>query len=428
MRTKIVLDAATLASIDRKLTETDRSLAGRHTGDDLRRQPVHTVYASAGRYTSSLPGEWGDQALELVQEHGGMIALAGSVAGGPLDEIETLAERVSDKLEREPIEDLRIDFEDGYGTPGDAEEDGDALRAAAELSTAVAEGKAPASFGIRFKSLEQATRRRGLRTLDLFLGALLENTGHLPEGFLVTLPKVSTADQVAAMADVCTALEVGHSLPVGSLRFEVQVETSQVILDAAGTAPVARLVDAADKRLVGLHFGTYDYSAALGIAAESQSLDHPAADHAKHMMQLAVAGTGVDLSDGSTNIVPVGAGEQVRQAWLLHARLVRRSLERGYYQGWDLHPGHLPTRYLSTYAFYRAALPGAAARVRGYLARAEEGGFLDEPATLRALADVLLRGLRCGAVSEQEITGLPVADLLVHARPSAHAHNPTPAR
>lgn len=52
-------------------------------------------------------------------------------------------------------------------------------------------------------------------------------------------------------------------------------------------------------------------------------------------------------------MLPVGSPEQVRAGWVLHSGLVRRALERGYYQGWDLHPAQLPSRFAATYAFYR---------------------------------------------------------------------------
>jgi hypothetical protein len=119
-------------------------------------------------------------------------------------------------------------------------------------------------------------------------------------------------------------------------------------------------------------------------------------------MQVAAAGTGVRLSDGSTNLLPVGTPDQVGAAWQNHLRLVRRSLERGYYQGWDLHPAQLPTRYAATFAFYRDGFPAAAARLRNYVAR-RDSAILDEPATARALADFVLRGLDCGAVSPDEL-------------------------
>jgi hypothetical protein len=129
-------------------------------------------------------------------------------------------------------------------------------------------------------------------------------------------------------------------------------------------------------------------------------MEHPAADHAKAAMQVAAAGTGVFLSDGSTNVMPVG--NQAAEAWRQHARLVRRSLERGFYQGWDLHPAQLPSRFLATYAFYREGLPTAAKRLGAYV-NGGDSGYLDEPATAAALAGFVLRGIECGAVGEDEI-------------------------
>jgi citrate lyase beta subunit len=216
---------------------------------------------------------------------------------------------------------------------------------------------------------------------------------------VVTLPKVTDVAQVRAFLPVLDALEAAHGVP---LALELQVETPQAVLGADGAATVARMVHAAGPRLLGLHHGTYDYSAALGIAAAHQSAAHPAADHAKQVMQLAVAGTGAHAVDGSTNVLPVGRTERVHAAWRLHARLVGRALERGLYQGWDLHPAQLVTRYVATYAFFRGALPVAAARLRAYTDRAD-AGVLDEPATARALAGVLLRGLDCGAVDDDEV-------------------------
>jgi citrate lyase beta subunit len=198
---------------------------------------------------------------------------------------------------------------------------------------------------------------------------------------------------------VLDALEDAHGV---RLDLELQIETPQAVLGPDGGAELARMVHAAGSRLTGLHYGTYDYSAALGIAAAHQSSDHPAADHAKQVMQVAVAGTAARAVDGSTNMLPVGGREQVHAAWRLHAGLVRRALERGFYQGWDLHPAQLVTRYAATYAFFRSALPAAAARLAAYLDRSD-GGMLDEPATARALAGVVLRGLDCGAVDEEEI-------------------------
>ena len=376
-----------LAAVDARLAAADRALADLYPGDAGTRQPIHTVYVPADVVRVDTPATWGAQAIALLDA---------AVPGAD----EEVHRRTRSKLATQPIEDLRVDFEDGYGRRPDAEEDEAALAAGPLLAQLLAAADGPSFAGIRFKSLEAATRRRGLRTLDLVLASLLE-AGPLPEGFVVTLPKVTSVDQVTAMASVCDALEDEHGLPAGRLRFELQVETPQAILGPDGVATVAATVHAARGRCSGLHYGTYDYSAACGIAPGQQSLEHPVADHAKAVMQVAAAGTGVRLSDGSTNVLPVGSSDEVRAALALHARLVRRSLERGYYQGWDLHPGHLVTRYLATYAFYRAGLPAVARRLRDYVGRVE-GGVLDEPATAQALASFVLGGLDCGALDEAE--------------------------
>ncbi len=231
---------------------------------------------------------------------------------------------------------------------------------------------------------------------------------------MVTLPKVTSTEQVVAFCHAAQTIEDEVGLGDGAIRFEVQVETPQTVLGPDGTALVAQIVHTSDGRLSGLHYGTYDYSAYLGIAAGQQSLEHPAADHAKLVMQAAAAGTGVRLSDGSTNVLPVGDGDTVHQAWELHLRLVTRALERGYYQGWDLHPGQLPTRYAATYAFFRAGLPRALERLTAYGEQRQSGAIADEPATARALADYVLRGLDCGAVDADEVGDLEELRRLAH--------------
>lgn len=387
----------TLSAIERRLAGTDALLAESYPGDDGRRQPVHTVYLPADRFTPSTAQEWGAQALAAADAAGGLTEVARLVG---LDD-PALPELVRHKLTEEPIEDLRLDFEDGYGDRGDAAEDADVARSVEAVAAAVREGSAPPFVGIRFKCFEAPVRARGLRTLDLFVSGLAA-TGPLPEGLTITLPKVTTVGQVEAMVDACRALEGALGLDERRLRFEVQVETPQVILGADGTAPVATLLHSADRRVTSLHYGTYDYSASLGIAAQYQSMEHPAADHAKSIMQLAVAGTGVHLSDGSTNILPIGEADHVADAWRLHARLVRRHLERGIYQGWDLHPAQLVTRFLATYAFYRDGFPAAATRLRNYVHRIDSA-ILDEPATARALASFIHRGVTCGAFTAAEV-------------------------
>jgi citrate lyase beta subunit len=362
--------------LDERLAADDAERAARYPGPPAGRQPVHTVYVPADRYTGTTVDEWGAAARAVLQSHGPLPGVGPEVQA-----------RVAAKLDREPVEDLRVDFEDGYGIRPDDEED-----AAARAAATALRARPTAFCGVRIKSLEGPTRHRAVRTLDVFLTEL----GRPPDGFRITLPKVTSVAQVEAMVHLCEALEAAP----GALRFEIQVETPQAVLGADGRALVAPMIHAAAGRCAGLHYGTYDYSAALGIAAGRQSLEHPAADHAKAVMQVAAAGTGVPVCDGSTNVLPVG--DQVRAAWALHARLVRRSLDRGFHQGWDLHPAQLPTRFAATFAFFREGLPAAAGRLRNYLDR-QAGGVLDEPATARALAGYLLRGLHCGAVDPAEV-------------------------
>ncbi|WP_336627994.1 MULTISPECIES: DUF6986 family protein [unclassified Microbacterium] len=388
-----------LADVDARLSGTDTLLATEYPGDDGSRQPVHTLYVPADRYRPELPAAFGQVAAQTVTDFGGAVALAQAVGLGAL--ADELAPLVDAKLQREPIEDLRLDFEDGYGARPDDEEDADAVLAAERVSAAVAAGVAPPFIGIRFKCFEAPTRRRGIRTLDLFLTTLVR-TGGLPDGLVLTLPKVTTVEQVEAMVALCELFEQRLGLPAGRLRFEVQMETPQLIVAADGSVPVATLLHRADGRVSALHYGTYDYSASLQIAAAYQSMEHPAADFAKQVMQVAVAETGVRISDGSTNVIPVGDPEHVIEAWKLHARLVRRSLERGYYQGWDLHAAQLPTRYLATYAFYREGFAAAAKRLDNYL-HGSDATIMDEPATARALARFVVRGLECGALTAEEV-------------------------
>ncbi|GAA2273214.1 MULTISPECIES: DUF6986 family protein [Kitasatospora] len=400
---------AARAAVAALLAPVDAELARRYPGEPGTRQPVHTVYVPADAFAADTVRTWGREALLAFDTHAATPAELAAALGVPADEL--LADvhaRVRAKLEREPIEDLRIDFEDGYGPRPDAEEDAAAVRAARLVAAIVADGTAPPYIGVRAKSMEAPVRGRGIRTLELFLATLLAEGG-LPKGLVLTLPKVTYAEQVTALVRLLDDFERRAGLPAKRIGFEVQIETTQAIVGPDGRATVARMIDAAEGRATGLHYGTFDYSAACGVSAAYQSMDHPVADHAKAVMQVAAAGTGVRLSDGSTNVIPAGSTEQVHAAWKLHHDLVRRSLARAYYQGWDMHPAHLPTRYAAVYAFYREGLAVAAARLAAYVAKTG-GDVLDEPATARALSGYVLRGLDCGAVDPAEVAELTGLD------------------
>ncbi|MDQ3628616.1 MAG: aldolase [Actinomycetota bacterium] len=398
-----------LAAVDALLADDDRLRLARYPGDPVTRQPVHTVYVPADRVHAGLVEEWSDAARAALAQHAPTADALAAATGLDPAAVAEVWPGLTRKLAREPIEDLRVDLEDGYGARADSEEDRDAIASGRAMSDAAATGGLPPYCGVRFKSLQAATRRRGIRSLDLVLGSVLSAV-ELPDGWVQTLPKVTSSVQVSAMVELCGRLEHVYGLPDRRLRFEIQVETSQAILGPDGEAGAAAMVQAADGRCTGLHFGTYDYTAALDIAGGYQAMDHPAADHAKAVMQVAAAGTRARVSDGSTNVLPVGDTSRVHGAWQLHARLVRRSLERGFYQGWDLHPAQLPTRFLSTYLFFRRDHEALATRLRRYLQGADSG-VLDEPATAQALAAFLMRGVHCGAVDGSEVTQWVGADL-----------------
>ncbi|KUN20148.1 aldolase [Streptomyces antibioticus] len=409
------LAGAVSEEISASLAPVDAELERRYPGDPGTRQPVHTVYVPGNVFAADTLRSWGDQALAALDEHAPDAASFAAVLGLSDDLAEPVHARVRAKLEREPIEDLRVDFEDGYKG---SDEDQDAARAARLVADAYKNGTAAPYMGIRMKCMESPVRDRGIRTLDVFLTGLME-AGGLPDGLVLTLPKVTYPEQVTAMVRLLEQFEKARGLTPGRIGFEIQIETSQAILAADGTATVARMIDAAEGRATGLHYGTFDYSACLGVSAAYQASDHPAADHAKAIMQVAAAGTGVRVSDGSTNVLPIGTTANVHEAWKLHYGLTRRALARAYYQGWDMHPGHLPTRYAAVFAFYREGFESAAKRLAAY-ANHVDGDVMDEPATAKALAGYLLRGLDCGALDTGEVTrltGLTLARLQSYAGP-----------
>src|SRR5437899_6216436 len=389
------------------LDKANVRVARQFPGDSPRRQPVHVVYGGAHLFKADAAQKLRAHALKSLQDSAPDAAtLAGAIGLDP-----ALADRiylrVIDKLTQEPVEDFRIDFEDGFGNRPDHEEDGFAQLVANEVAAGLSNGSLPPSIGIRIKPLNDELKRRSLRTFDLFLTRLLERTdGVLPPSFVVTLPKITSADQVAALASACDAFEYWRELPAGTLRFELMVETTQSIFAPDGTVSLPRFVAEGGGRVVAAHFGTYDYTAACGITAAHQHMRHPVCDFAKHVMQVTLAGTGLWLSDGATNVMPIGPREVVHRAWRLHAEHVRHSLVSGFYQGWDLHPAQLPTRYAAVYAFFLEGLGAASDRLRNFVQKAAHatlvGQVFDDAATGQGLLNYFLRALNCGAITEHE--------------------------
>lgn len=412
----------------------------RFPGDRPERQPVHTVYGGAQLYRAHTTERLGQLALASLAEHApDAFAFAEALqlpgyAALPHDRAEREAlwammdrdggeplrrehpeswlalavhRRMIAKLSREAVEDFRIDFEDGFGSRSDDEEDETALRAARELATATKAGIAPPFVGIRIKALTEELTLRAVRTLDLFVSTLVRELGGLPPGFVITLPKISVPEQPATLVALFAKLETTLGLPSGALKMEMMIELTQSILDIEGRSALPRLLSACAGRCTGVHFGTYDYTASCDITAAWQSMSHPACQFALLMMKNAFAGTGVFLSDGATNVMPVGPS--VHAAWRLQYAHVQGSLRNGFYQGWDLHPAQLPIRYAASYAFFLEALAPAAVRLRNFIEKAAQatlvGDVFDDAATGQGLLNYFLRGLAIGAVSEAELAG-----------------------
>jgi citrate lyase beta subunit len=404
----------------------------RYPGDSGARQAVHTVYGGAHLFNAETPKKLGELALRSLDTYAPDAATFAEAIGIRGELAPKVLERVRDKLGREPVEDFRIDFEDGYGNRPDDEEDAHAVQAAQQVAAGLIAETLPPFIGIRIKPLTRDLAARSLRTLDVFLTELLGATNsRLPDNFVVTLPKIQSRTDVEAIVDAFEILEDRLGLDPGALRLEIMVETTQSIFDPAGRSILPRLHRAAAGRLVSAHFGTYDYTANCDITAAHQKMRHPACDFAKHMMKVAFAQTGVMLSDGATNIMPIAphkgkdlSADQKREnqaavfsAWRLHADDVRHSLVNGFYQGWDLHPAQLVPRYGAVYAFFLDGFAAASERLKNFVDKAAQatlvGDVFDDAATGQGLLNYFLRGIACGAVTEQEAlaTGLSVEEI-----------------
>lgn len=466
---KTSLSEDSLNDISASLRKANTAFAETYPGEAGTRQPVHTVYGGAHLFKSDTAvrlGELGRRSLDQFAPDFLVFARAIGLLGSEkfpesLDDapdlvpgLETDPERIRredratwmahaiytrvvDKLEREPVEDFRIDFEDGYGNRPDAEEDGHAETAALEVAQGIKDKTLPPFIGIRIKPFSEELRRRSMRTLDIFITSLLEASGgKLPNNFVVTLPKITVPEQVMALVDLFELLERKTGLRTGSLKLEMMIETTQSIINAEGRINLPLLLVAARGRCSAAHFGTYDYTASCNITAAHQHMMHPACDFAKHMMQVSFAGTGIWLSDGATNIMPVAPHRfvegsaaltpkqieenraTVHRAWKLHYDHIQHSLENGFYQGWDLHPAQLPTRYAAVFGFFLESLDAASERLKNFIEKAAKatlvGDVFDDAATGQGLLNYFLRAINSGAIDEDEavaLSGLSIAEL-----------------
>jgi len=423
-----------LKEIVSEISEGNSEIKKYYPGDSPERQPVQTVYGGAQLFKSGTIKKIGELALNSFKEFGSDPETFSDGLGikGDKDYKKLIHSKVSKKLENEAVEDFRIDFEDGFGIRPDAEEDQTAVFTADETAIAMKENLLSPFIGIRIKTFSDEMMKRAIRTLDIFITELTDKTeGKLPENFVITLPKVTNKKQVSAFVKILNILEKKIGLSEGSLKMEMMIETTQSIFNHNGNSNLISLVNEAEGRCIAAHFGVYDYTALCDITAKYQSMQHSVCDFARQMMKVTLAGTGVWLSDGATNIMPVTIHkgnnlskdevrenfESIYKAWKISFDDIKHSLFSGFYQGWDLHPAQIPIRYAAVYDFFLESLDQASERLTNFIDKAAQatlvGDIFDDAATGQGLLNYFLRAYNCGAVTEEEIskTGLTKEDL-----------------
>ncbi|MBK7376885.1 MAG: phosphoenolpyruvate kinase [Chitinophagaceae bacterium] len=417
-----------------KLKDANTAFQQIYPGDRSERQPVHTLYGGANLFKYDAAISLGKRALEIFETYAPDHKVFGKVFG--MDTVSGFSNKVYDKviakLKAEAIEDFRIDFEDGYGNRSNEEEDETALTAALEVARGMKEKTLSPFIGIRIKPFAEEMKERGLRTLDIFISTLVKETGgRLPDNFVVMLPKVTIPEQPAALASFFDILEEELKIEKGILKMEMMVETTQSIMAIDGTNPLYKFIRAANGRCIAMHFGTYDYTASCSITAKYQEMDHPVCDFAHHMTKVALAHTGIWLSDGATNTMPIGPHrgdhltkeqmqenmDTVHRAWRKGYDHIRHSLWNGFYQGWDLNPAQFPMRYAAVFAFFLESYDDAVERLKTFVEKAARatliGDVFDDAATGQGLLNYFLRALNSGAITEEEVlvTGLTLDEI-----------------
>ena len=423
------------------------------------KSPVHVVYGGANLFKAETPQKLGNLALKSLETYApNFVEFANAMWLKGADNLPHYEDVIQDlefqlvdnpekaksknydawfawiiyqktieKLQNEPIEDFRIDFEDGYGIRTDEEEDSHSISASNELAKSFRQKTITSFCGFRIKSFQTETRKRAVRTLDLFLSNLLKKTkGKLPENFVVTLPKITQKEGVFILDKLLSEFEKQNNLANGDIKIEILIETPESILN------MQDLVLASNGRCVAAHFGAYDYTSSFGITAVHQHIRHQACNFARNMMQVSLSPLGIRLSDSVTieMPVPIHRGENlsakqiienkkaVQNAWRRHFNNVTHSLIDGFYQSWDLHPAQLVARYAAVYAFFIESKDEQAKRLRGFLDKATQamltGNLFDDAASAQGLLNFFIRAISCGAMREKEVleeTGLSSEEL-----------------
>src|SRR5438309_504917 len=170
-------------AIGASLQTSNQAFMETYPGETDRRQPVHTVYGGAHLFRADSAIRLGQVAERSLHEYAPDFVVFARALSLPRSEelpdvlgyatglnnrlendasavreenpaawlAHAIYSRVQEKLKREPVEDFRIDFEDGYGNRPDAEEDGHAESAAIEVAKGMADNSLPPFIGIRIK-------------------------------------------------------------------------------------------------------------------------------------------------------------------------------------------------------------------------------------------------------------------------------------
>lgn len=455
---KTILSDEKTSGILKQLAGANRSFEENYPGKSLRRQPVQTFYEGAHLFKADSAKNFGLLANKSLTDFAPDFVSFANALG--LKDVESLPDnnaaidallteiqnngidpknsavwlawrvyaQVKKKLEREAIEDFRLDYEDGFGIHPDEKEDAVAVQGAKEVANGMKQNILPLFIGIRIKPFNSEFVERSVRTLNIFVSTLLEETGGvLPDNFVVTLPKVEIPEQAAALVKVFEVLEADSVLNSGELKMEIMIETTQSVFNADGEVTARKIANAAGHRCVGAHFGTYDYTASCDLIAAYQTMDNEVCDFARQVMKVAFGGSGIFLSDGATNIIPLAPHhgenlsalqisenlESIHRSWKLSYGHIRHSLANAFYQGWDLHPAQLPVRYAANAAFFLEQLQVSTGRLRNLVEQASSatvsGDVFDDAATGQGLLNYFFRALNSGAIDPEDVESAGVS-------------------
>lgn len=393
-------------------------------------QPVHVLYGGAHLFSEKTFEKVANLAEQAFKYAASDARALNKLCGESWDDqvSREIFHRAEKKISTSPLEDYRIDFEDGYGVRSDEEEDSHAISAAKTLAAVAGTRLAPKNIGIRIKPLSTAGMRRALKTLALFVDGLHKSRAVHASGLkhlIITLPKVTNAEQVATLVEILDGYEKEHHLGHGFFSIELVVETPSAFLGTDGTIPMASFLHSSAGRCRSLHFGVYDFTSSLGIGSAGQSIDHLACDFARIWMQIAASlAPNITVSDGIISRLPLvpkentqDAREQFESAWRYNYQQMMRSLANGYYQGWDLHPCQLPIRHIANTVFVLREFEGAVNRLKTFVARASQashlGGVFDDRASVLGLLNFFDRAVSSGVLHPDELlaSGIDVAQV-----------------